>query len=35
MSGAYREIVDAFGTAWERGDVDAIISVFTPDATFL
>jgi ketosteroid isomerase-like protein len=35
MSAVYRELVDAFGAAWERGDVDAITAVFTPDATFL
>jgi len=35
MPGGYRDLVDAFGAAWERGDVDAIASIFTPDATFL
>ena len=31
----YRELVDTFGAAWERGDLEAIASVFTPDAVFL
>jgi uncharacterized protein (TIGR02246 family) len=35
MSTGYRELVDAFGTAWERGDVEAMASLFTPDAVFL
>ncbi|PYO63711.1 MAG: hypothetical protein DMD49_06045 [Gemmatimonadetes bacterium] len=35
MSEAYRTLVDTFGVAWERGDLEAIASVFTPDATFL
>jgi ketosteroid isomerase-like protein len=35
MSTGYRELVDAFGAAWERGDVDTITSLFTPDAVFL
>ncbi|HUL02465.1 MAG TPA: nuclear transport factor 2 family protein [Gemmatimonadales bacterium] len=35
MSAAYRELVDAFGAGWERGDVEAIASIFTPDANFL
>jgi len=35
MSNGYRELVDTFGAAWERGDVEAIISLFTPDAVFL
>ena len=35
MSTGYRELVDAFGTAWERGDVEAITSLFTPEAVFL
>ena len=35
MNGAYRELLDAFGRGWERGDVDAIVSVFAPDAVFL
>ena len=35
MSGPYRVLVDAFGAAWERGDAEAIIALFTPDATFL
>ena len=35
MADAYRGLVDAFGAAWERADVEAIASLFTPDATFL
>ena len=35
MTEAYRQLVDAFGAAWERGDVEAILAVFTPDATFV
>jgi len=35
MTSGYRELVDTFGKAWERGDVEAICSVFTPDAVFL
>jgi len=32
---AYRELLDTFGRGWERGDVDAIVSVFAPEAVFL
>ncbi|HXQ28515.1 MAG TPA: nuclear transport factor 2 family protein [Gemmatimonadales bacterium] len=35
MSVVYRALVDAFGAAWERGDVEAMAALFTPDATFL
>jgi uncharacterized protein (TIGR02246 family) len=35
MRDAYRQLVDTFGRGWERGDVEAIASVFTPDAVFL
>jgi ketosteroid isomerase-like protein len=35
MNEAYRALVDAFGAAWERGDLEAMASLFTPDATFL
>jgi len=35
MSEAYRVLLEAFGRGWERGDVDAIASVFAPDAVFL
>ena len=35
MSTGFRELVDTFGAAWERGDVEGIISLFTPDAVFL
>jgi ketosteroid isomerase-like protein len=35
MSGAYRELIDAFGRGWERGDVDAIAALFSDDAVFV
>ncbi|HXF94983.1 MAG TPA: nuclear transport factor 2 family protein [Gemmatimonadales bacterium] len=35
MSEEFRGLVETFGRGWEKGDVDAIVSVFTPDATFL
>jgi ketosteroid isomerase-like protein len=35
MNAAYRELVDAFGSGWEKGDVDAICAVFAADAVFL
>ena len=35
MSAAYRELVDAFGKGWVKGDVDAICSVFSDDAVFI
>jgi len=35
MSAVYRELLEQFGSAWERGDVDAIAAVFAPDAVFL
>jgi ketosteroid isomerase-like protein len=35
MTDTYRRLVDTFGAAWERGDVEAILAAFTPDATFL
>src|ERR1700693_1863221 len=35
MTEAYRRLVDTFGVAWERGDVEAVLAVFTPDATFV
>jgi ketosteroid isomerase-like protein len=35
MTEAYRALVDAFGAAWERGDLEAMASLFAPDATFL
>src|SRR5260370_12268822 len=35
MNEAYRALLEAFGRAWERGDVDGIVSVFAPDAVFL
>ncbi|HVH67551.1 MAG TPA: nuclear transport factor 2 family protein [Gemmatimonadales bacterium] len=35
MNDAYRALLDTFGRGWERGAVDDIASVFTPDAAFL
>lgn len=35
MNEAYRELLDTFGRGWEKGDVEAIVSVFAPDAVFL
>jgi len=35
MDPAYRGLVDAFGAAWQSGDVEAMASLFTPDARFL
>src|SRR6267142_848878 len=35
MNGTFRVLIDTFGKGWERGDVDAICSVFTEDAVFL
>src|SRR6266704_1258936 len=35
MSAVYRQLLEQFGTGWERGDVDAIAAVFAPDAVFL
>ncbi len=35
MPEAYRALLETFGRGWEKGDVDAIVSVFAPDATFL
>ncbi|MGH7644953.1 MAG: nuclear transport factor 2 family protein [Gemmatimonadales bacterium] len=34
MTQQYRTVIDAFGRAWEAGDVDGILAVFTPDAVF-
>ena len=31
----YRDLVDTFGRGWERGDLDLLVSVFTPDAVYL
>lgn len=30
-----RTLIDEFGRGWSRAKVDAILSVFSPDATFL
>jgi ketosteroid isomerase-like protein len=35
MTAGYRELVDTLGKGWEKGDVEAICSVFTDDAVFL
>jgi ketosteroid isomerase-like protein len=35
MHEAYRELLNAFGRGWERGAVDDIAAVFSPDAVFL
>jgi ketosteroid isomerase-like protein len=35
MSAAYRELVDTLARGWEKGDVDAICSVFADDAVFI
>ncbi len=35
MNEIFRALIDTFGKGWERGDVDAICSVFTDDAVFL
>ena len=35
MNGTFRVLIDTFGKGWERGDVDAICSVFAEDAVFL
>src|SRR5256885_16260503 len=35
MNENYRALIDTFGTGWERGDVEAICSVFADDAVFL
>jgi len=35
MSQVYRQLLEAFGRAWQGGDVDAIVAVFSPDAVFL
>lgn len=35
MSAAFRELVDTLGRGWEKGDVEAICSVFSDDAVFI
>lgn len=35
MSEGYRQLIDTFGNGWEKGDVDALAAVFTPDALFI
>lgn len=30
-----RELIDAFGRAWERGKVDDLVAIFAEDAVFL
>lgn len=34
-AGTFRTLVDTFGTGWERGDADAVCSIFAPDAVFI
>lgn len=34
MSKEFRALIDAFGRAWEAGNVDDILAVFTVDAVF-
>jgi len=31
---ACRDLIDAFGRAWEEGNVEGVLAVFTPDAVF-
>jgi ketosteroid isomerase-like protein len=35
MSEDYRDLIDTFGKGWERGDVEAVSSVFADDAVFV
>ena len=35
MSEAFRTLIDTFGKGWERGDLEAVASVFTDEAVFL
>ena len=35
MSETWRALIDTLGKGWERGDVDAVCSVFADDAVFL
>ena len=35
MNAAYRQLLETFGQGWGAGDVEAILSVFSPDAVFL
>lgn len=35
MAEPYRQLLEAFGRAWDSGDVDGLVSVFAPDAVFL
>jgi len=35
MNEAYRRLIDTFGEGWEKGDIELLCSVFTPDAVFL
>ena len=34
-AGNFRTLIDTFGKGWERGDADAICSVFADDAVFV
>jgi ketosteroid isomerase-like protein len=31
----FRTLLDTFGTGWERGDAEAVCSIFAPDAVFI
>jgi ketosteroid isomerase-like protein len=35
MQEAYRQLLETFGGGWERGDVEALVSVFAPNAAFV
>jgi len=35
MPDNYRALLETFGSGWERGDAEAICSVFAPDAVFI
>jgi len=35
MSDLFRDLIETFGSGWERGDVETVCSVFTPDAVFI
>jgi len=35
MSDSLRTLIDTFGKGWERGDVEAVASVFSGDAVFI
>jgi uncharacterized protein (TIGR02246 family) len=35
MADNYRNLLETLGAGWERGDAEAICSVFAPDAVFI